>query len=253
MDARRCCMNIKLTFKDDKSDKFWNIEVAGNSFTVTYGKTGTAGQTQTKTFDNEEKCLKEAEKLLAEKLKKGYVEEDTLANTKSVDSKKDSEPSNDYLKEWEAIVDAKDIHKALIKHFSYLADNPRFQTLLEVVFEKARSVSCNSEALKVTFPKFEMIATPPMQQIPENYPRSYQNLLKKHETIELSEFQYVLGEHGYFDREVQKIWFEDFHDSEEVDSLILEFAQAENLQCPVCDGTSGNFWIYHPGKKKLFR
>ncbi|EMP82566.1 WGR domain protein, partial [Leptospira santarosai str. CBC1531] len=208
-----------------------------------------AGHTQTKTFDDEQKCLKEAKKLLAEKLKKGYVEDATLANTKSATVKKNPEPSDEYLKEWEAIVDAKDIHKALIKHFSYLADNPRFQTLLEVVFEKARSVSCNSEALKVTFPKFEMIATPPMQQIPENYPRSYQNLLKKHETIELSEFQYVLGEHGYFDREVQKIWFEDFRDSEEVDSLILEFAQAENLQCPVCDGTSGNFWIYHPGKK----
>ncbi|MGQ2850716.1 WGR domain-containing protein, partial [Leptospira interrogans] len=36
-------MNHQLTFKDDKSDKFWNIEVSGNSFTVTYGKTGTSG------------------------------------------------------------------------------------------------------------------------------------------------------------------------------------------------------------------
>ncbi|WP_346274604.1 WGR domain-containing protein [Leptospira santarosai] len=67
-------MKKYLTFKDDKSDKFWNIEVGGNSFTVTYGKTGTVGQTQTKSFDDEEKCLKEAEKLLSEKLKKGYVE-----------------------------------------------------------------------------------------------------------------------------------------------------------------------------------
>ncbi|WP_032915098.1 WGR domain-containing protein [Leptospira santarosai] len=244
-------MKHHLTFKDDKSDKFWNIEVDGTSFTVTYGKTGAAGQTQTKSFDDEETCLKEAEKLLNEKLKKGYVEGNaTLANTKSATVKKNPEPSNEYLIEWEAIVDAKDIHKALIKHFSYLADNARFQTLLEVVFEKARSVSCNAEALKVTFPKFEMIATPPMRQIPENYPRSYQNLLKKHETIELSEFQYVLGEHGHFDREVQKIWFEDFRDlEEESDSLILEFAQTENLQCPVCDGVSGNFWIYHPNKK----
>ncbi|MDI7215810.1 WGR domain-containing protein, partial [Leptospira santarosai] len=44
-------MKKYLTFKDDKSDKFWNIEVDGNSFTVTYGKTGTVGQTQTKSFD----------------------------------------------------------------------------------------------------------------------------------------------------------------------------------------------------------
>ncbi|EMO59312.1 WGR domain protein [Leptospira santarosai str. CBC1416] len=34
-------MKYHLTFKDDKSDKFWNIEVDETSFTVTYGKTGT--------------------------------------------------------------------------------------------------------------------------------------------------------------------------------------------------------------------
>ncbi|AVQ13070.1 Uncharacterized protein XB16_2766 [Leptospira santarosai] len=65
-------MKQELTYQDATSNKFWNIEVSGNSFTVTYGKIGTSGQTQTKTFDNEDKCLKEAQKLLSEKLKKGY-------------------------------------------------------------------------------------------------------------------------------------------------------------------------------------
>ncbi|MDI7225595.1 WGR domain-containing protein, partial [Leptospira santarosai] len=65
-------MKQELTYQDTTSNKFWNIEVSGNSFTVTYGKIGTSGQTQTKTFDNEDKCLKEAQKLLSEKLKKGY-------------------------------------------------------------------------------------------------------------------------------------------------------------------------------------
>ncbi|QCO32299.1 WGR domain-containing protein [Leptospira interrogans] len=67
-------MNHKLIFRDDKSDKFWNIETSGNFFTVTYGKTGTAGTSQTKTFETEETCIKEARKLLSEKLKKGYIE-----------------------------------------------------------------------------------------------------------------------------------------------------------------------------------
>ncbi|EMF73035.1 WGR domain-containing protein [Leptospira interrogans] len=67
-------MNHQLIFRDDKSDKFWNIETSGNSFTVTYGKTGTAGTFQTKTFETEETCIKEARKLLSEKLKKGYIE-----------------------------------------------------------------------------------------------------------------------------------------------------------------------------------
>ncbi|WP_078130685.1 leucine-rich repeat domain-containing protein [Leptospira alexanderi] len=67
-------MKHYLIYKDEKSDKFWNIDIAGNTFTITYGKTGTAGQTQTKKFKDETACLKEAQKLLNEKLKKGYLE-----------------------------------------------------------------------------------------------------------------------------------------------------------------------------------
>ena len=37
-------------FSDAKSHKFWNIDVQGKSFTVTFGKIGTAGQTKTKEF-----------------------------------------------------------------------------------------------------------------------------------------------------------------------------------------------------------
>jgi predicted DNA-binding WGR domain protein len=67
-------MKRTFTYKDDKSDKFWAIEVQGNEFTVTYGKTGTNGQTQTKTFADAAACKKEADKLIAEKVKKGYAE-----------------------------------------------------------------------------------------------------------------------------------------------------------------------------------
>ena len=52
-------------FSDAKSHKFWNIEVSGNSFTVTYGKIGTAGKTQTKSFPTAEKARAEADKLVA--------------------------------------------------------------------------------------------------------------------------------------------------------------------------------------------
>jgi len=54
-------MKRTFTYKDDKSDKFWAIEVQGNGFTVTFGQTGTAGQTQTKTFADEAACKKEAD------------------------------------------------------------------------------------------------------------------------------------------------------------------------------------------------
>jgi uncharacterized protein (TIGR02996 family) len=61
-------------FSDAKSHKFWNIEVSGNSFTVTYGKVGTSGQAQTKSFATAEKAQAEADKLVREKTSKGYVE-----------------------------------------------------------------------------------------------------------------------------------------------------------------------------------
>lgn len=61
-------------YSDAKSHKFWNIEVSGSSFTVTYGKIGASGQTQTKSFASVEKTQAEADKLIGEKLKKGYVE-----------------------------------------------------------------------------------------------------------------------------------------------------------------------------------
>src|SRR5689334_18472472 len=61
-------------FSDAKSHKFWSVEVSGTSFTVTFGKVGTAGQTQTKSFPTPEKAQAEAEKLIREKEKKGYRE-----------------------------------------------------------------------------------------------------------------------------------------------------------------------------------
>jgi uncharacterized protein (TIGR02996 family) len=56
------------------SHKFWTIEVSGKSFTVTFGKVGTSGQTQTKTFPTPEKARDAADKLIREKTGKGYVE-----------------------------------------------------------------------------------------------------------------------------------------------------------------------------------
>jgi uncharacterized protein (TIGR02996 family) len=61
-------------YSDAKSHKFWAIDVNGSSFTVTYGKVGSAGQTQVKTFPSPEKAQAEADKLIREKTGKGYVE-----------------------------------------------------------------------------------------------------------------------------------------------------------------------------------
>lgn len=59
---------------EGSSSKFWEITLDGSAFTVTWGRIGTAGQTQTKTFDSVDKAQKEHDKLVAEKTKKGYGE-----------------------------------------------------------------------------------------------------------------------------------------------------------------------------------
>lgn len=58
---------------DVKSKKFWNIELEGASYKVTYGRIGTDGQTSEKSFPTEEKARAAMEKLVQEKLSKGYV------------------------------------------------------------------------------------------------------------------------------------------------------------------------------------
>jgi predicted DNA-binding WGR domain protein len=65
----------KFVFNEGTSNKFWQINCSELGFTVTFGKVGTAGQQQTKEFSSSEACIKEVNKIIAEKVKKGYVEQ----------------------------------------------------------------------------------------------------------------------------------------------------------------------------------
>jgi predicted DNA-binding WGR domain protein len=58
------------------SKKFWEITVAENAITVRFGRIGASGQSQTKSFIDEAKAKREAENLIAEKRKKGYIEKE---------------------------------------------------------------------------------------------------------------------------------------------------------------------------------
>lgn len=101
-------MKKHLKYIDGTSDKFWQIEVTDNQFTVTYGKNGTSGVSQTKSFDTNEDCMKAAEKLLAEKIKKGYSENGEVVITDKVDAKT-GKVSNvkAILEEYDAIINKK--------------------------------------------------------------------------------------------------------------------------------------------------
>ena len=62
----------RYEFSEGSSNKFWQIDLSGKSFSTTYGKIGTAGQTTVKSFGDAAAAKKEYDKLIAEKVKKGY-------------------------------------------------------------------------------------------------------------------------------------------------------------------------------------
>ncbi|EHR8838467.1 WGR domain-containing protein, partial [Escherichia coli] len=66
-------------YQDDKSHKFWAVEQQGNELHISWGKVGTNGQSQVKSFADAATAEKAELKLIAEKTKKGYVE-DASAN-----------------------------------------------------------------------------------------------------------------------------------------------------------------------------
>lgn len=62
----------RLEFTGGGSNKFWEAGIKENKLLVRFGKIGTKGQVQVKTFDSPEKAEKEKLKLIAEKKGKGY-------------------------------------------------------------------------------------------------------------------------------------------------------------------------------------
>lgn len=77
----------RYTFEEGTSSKFWQIEIDGSTFTVVYGKIGTAGQSQTKSFGSDAEAQKEYDKLVKEKTKKGYALDGAGASTPAPDPK----------------------------------------------------------------------------------------------------------------------------------------------------------------------
>ncbi|WP_426340388.1 WGR and DUF4132 domain-containing protein [Pseudoduganella sp. S-14] len=67
----------RFEFVDDSSNKFWEIEQDGLDLNLRWGRIGTQGQSQTKSFADNAKCSAAMAKLIAEKTGKGYSEVDT--------------------------------------------------------------------------------------------------------------------------------------------------------------------------------
>lgn len=62
----------RFEFKEGSSSKFYEISLRESSITIRFGKIGTEGQLNYKVFDNQTEARKEYDKLIAQKIKKGY-------------------------------------------------------------------------------------------------------------------------------------------------------------------------------------
>lgn len=65
-------MRFRLEFVQGKSSKFWQVTQTGTEVEITFGRIGTAGQTQRRSFDDEATAHADAQKQMKGKLKKGY-------------------------------------------------------------------------------------------------------------------------------------------------------------------------------------
>jgi predicted DNA-binding WGR domain protein len=67
-------INREFHYQDATSSKFWRIAREGSATFVQFGRIGSEGQTQTKTYPDEQVAELAYNKQIAEKLKKGYHE-----------------------------------------------------------------------------------------------------------------------------------------------------------------------------------
>jgi predicted DNA-binding WGR domain protein len=66
---------VRLISTENNSHKFWEAFVEENNLVITYGKVNTKGQKIIKPFDTKEQAETEKQKLVRQKLGKGYKED----------------------------------------------------------------------------------------------------------------------------------------------------------------------------------
>ncbi len=64
----------RFEFREGNSSKYWEIALNGQQHTVRFGRIGSNGQSQTKSFSSESAAQNDVDRLIAEKKRKGYRE-----------------------------------------------------------------------------------------------------------------------------------------------------------------------------------
>jgi predicted DNA-binding WGR domain protein len=97
-------MKRSFYYQDDKSNKFWTIEVINNRYYTRNGRVGTEGRETSKEFESKEAAEKAAERMISSKLRKGYVE---------------GEPAEYEKPDWASMTMSEDVFWRIIKLFNW--------------------------------------------------------------------------------------------------------------------------------------
>ena len=217
-----------LVFQDGKSHKFWSIDVSGASFTVTYGKVGSDGRKSTKTFPSVAACQKEAEKLVNQKIKKGY--EDGGAKVKKTNPSRSSKPQAD-SEQWK-------------DRFAYLLDTDGYESVLEAVMTKVVDAKIEGKKGSLTLHlkglDEPLIASPPAAKNKyAKYPKGFKKLAAVHESLSIGERQ-IFGEGHALD-------FGMFEEGDPVYELFS--GNYKNVRELAYTEYHSTIWVYHPEEK----
>ena len=123
----------KFINQDGLSNKFWIVEVSDKIQTITFGKIGTKGRESVKEFSTEKECISETEKLISQKLRKGYTEikEDDLVPEKT----KLSEDEKAEVFFWESIEKSNKLKNA---HWSEYDIDEHIDNLTELLSKSGK-------------------------------------------------------------------------------------------------------------------
>lgn len=97
-------------YQDEKSQKFWIIDNSELKITTHYGRIGTNGQTKIKELESQESADKEFNKLINQKIKKGYIE----TNQENIFNSKD-ESKRYFLSSDDVWDDEKNVNDLILK------------------------------------------------------------------------------------------------------------------------------------------
>jgi predicted DNA-binding WGR domain protein/cell wall assembly regulator SMI1 len=122
-----------LEFHEGSSNKFWTIKLDGSKHIIEFGRVGTKGQQQSKSFDSPGAAREAFDKLVAEKLKKGYHDVGAaLAVPEPASAAAENTAIRDVLKKLEAFL--KETDPDMLKALRPPATPKQLEKLSKAVF-----------------------------------------------------------------------------------------------------------------------